>query len=117
MMLGPLKLARSPAAVLVFARRVRPRDFRLGQMPDAARPKSGTILADLDNALADRAGAREVVEQRVTVAAADRLGQRRHILIEAAEHFQHGFLVGEEDVAPHGRVGGGDAREIAEAAG
>ena len=39
------------------------------------------------------------------------------VLVEAAEHFQHRVLVGEEDVAPHGRVGGGDAGEVAKAAG
>ena len=59
----------------------------------------------------------EMLEQRVAVALADRLGQRRHVLVEAAEHFQHRVLVGEEHVAPHGRIGGGDAGEIAEAAG
>ena len=56
-------------------------------------------------------------EQRLAVALANRLGQRRDILVEAAEHFQHRVLVGEEDVAPHRRIGGGDAGEVAEAAG
>ena len=39
------------------------------------------------------------------------------ILIEAAQHFQHRIAVVEEDVAPHGGIGGGDAGEIAKAAG
>ena len=39
------------------------------------------------------------------------------ILVEAAEHLEDRVLVVQEDVAPHGRVGGGDAREIAKAAG
>ena len=53
----------------------------------------------------------------VAVAAADRAGERREVLIEAAEHLQHRLLVVQEDVAPHGRIGGGDAGEVAEAAG
>ena len=83
----------------------------------AAEIRRGQILADVDDAFADGAGARELLEQGVAVAVADRLGQRRDVLVEAAEHFQHRVLVGEEHVAPHGRVGGGDAGEIAEAAG
>ena len=43
--------------------------------------------------------------------------QRGQILGEAAQHLQHRFLVVEEHVAPHGRIGRGDAREVAEAAG
>ena len=60
---------------------------------------------------------REQLEQRVAVAVADRPLQRRQVLGEAAEHLQHRLLVVEEDVAPHRRVGRGDAGEIAEAAG
>ena len=37
--------------------------------------------------------------------------------LKRAEHLQHRVLVVQEDVAPHGRVGGGDAGEVAEAAG
>ena len=89
--------------------------------PDCAsgRPKSGAaeILADLDDAAADGAGAGEMLEQRLAVAAADRAGELRQILVEGAEHFQHGLLVGEEHVAPHGRVGSRDAGEVAKAAG
>ena len=83
------------------------------------RPKSGAaeILADLDDAAADGAGAGEVLEQRFAVAAADRAGELRQILVEGAEHFQHGFLVVQEHVAPHRRVGRRDAGEIAKAAG
>ena len=36
---------------------------------------------------------------------------------EAAQDFEHRLLVVHEDVAPHGRVGGGDAGEVAEARG
>ncbi len=75
------------------------------------------ILADIDDALADGARAREMLVQRLAVALADRLGQQRNILVEAAEHLQHRLLVGEEHVAPHGRIGRRDAGEIAEAAG
>ena len=98
--------------------RVRLRQ-RLVRQAGCGRPKSGAgeILADLDDAAADRARAREMLEQRVAVAVADRARERRDVLVEAAEHLQHGVLVGEEDVAPHGRIGGGDAGEIAEAAG
>ncbi len=38
------------------------------------------------------------------------------ILVQAAQHLQHRVLVVEEDVAPHGRIGGGDAGEVAKAA-
>jgi hypothetical protein len=37
--------------------------------------------------------------------------------VKRPEHLQHRLLVVQEDVAPHGRVGGGDAGEVAEAAG
>ncbi len=56
-------------------------------------------------------------EQRFAVAVADRFGQQGNVLVEAAEHFEHRILVGEEHVAPHGRIGSGDAGKIAEAAG
>ena len=65
----------------------------------------------------DGAGAGEVFEQRLAVVAADGAGQFREILVEGAEHFQHGLLVGEEHIAPHRGIGGGDAGEVAEAAG
>src|SRR6266481_724687 len=71
------------------------------------------ILADLDNAAADRAGAGEMLEQRLAVAAADRARQLGEVLVEGAEHLQDRFLVGKEHIAPHDRVGGGDAREVA----
>src|ERR1700730_18561310 len=67
------------------------------------------ILADLDNAAADRASAREKLEQRFALAGTDRARQLGQILVEGAEHFQHSVLVGQEDIAPHDRVGGGDA--------
>ena len=75
------------------------------------------ILADLDDAAADRAGAGEVLEQRLAVAAADRARELGEILVEGAEHFQHRVLVGQKYVAPHRRIGGRDAGEVAKAAG
>ena len=42
----------------------------------AAEVRRRRILADLHDAAADRARAREVVEQGVAVAAADRAGER-----------------------------------------
>jgi hypothetical protein len=68
-------------------------------------------------AAADGARAGEQVEQALPVAPADHALQRREILVEAAEHLQHRLLVVEEHVAPHRRIGGGDAGEIAKAAG
>ena len=75
------------------------------------------ILADLHDAAADGAGAGEMREQRLAVAAADGAGELRQIFVEGAEHFQHRVLVGEEHVPPHGRIGRGDAGKIAKAAG
>jgi hypothetical protein len=98
-------------------RSVGPRQRLGGQAGcGAAEVGRGRVLADLHDAAADRARAREMIEQRLAVARGWR-GQRRQVLAEAAEHLQHRVLVGEEDVAPHGRVGGGDAGEVAEAAG
>ncbi len=42
--------------------------------------------------------------------------QRRQIFGKALEHFQYGFLVRQEHIAPHHRVGRGDAGKIAKAA-
>src|SRR5258708_23694666 len=72
----------------------------------AAEVGCGGVLADLDDAAADGAGAGEVLEQRLAVIAADRAGELGEILVEGAEHLQHRFLVGQEDVAPPGRIGG-----------
>ena len=55
--------------------------------------------------------------QLVGLTPADGARQRLQVFGEAAEDLQHRVLVGDEDVAPHGRVGGGDAGEVAEAAG
>ena len=86
-------------------------------IPARALNELSRILADVDDPFADGAGADEMLEQRVAVALADRLGQCRNVLVEAAEHFENRILVGEKDVAPHGRIGGGNTREIAETAG
>src|SRR6185437_12681840 len=73
-------------------------------------------LVEMDQRAADLAGAGEQVEQLVALAPADRALQVEEIFLEAADHLEHGFLVAEEDVAPHRGVGGGDAGEVAEAA-
>ena len=85
----------------------------------ASRPKFGAarVLAGVDDFAADGAGSGEEVEQHVAVAPADRALQPRQVFGEAAQDFQHGFAVVQEDVAPHRRVGGGDAGEVAKAAG
>ncbi len=51
------------------------------------------------------------------VAPADGARHGLRILGEARQHFQQRLAVVEEDVPPHHRVGGGDAREVAEAGG
>src|SRR5688572_20889853 len=78
---------------------IRPRQ-RLGWQARmrAAEVWHRRILPDLDDAAPDRARAREVIVQGLAVAAADRARQRREILIEAAEHLQHGVLVVQEHV-------------------
>ena len=43
--------------------------------------------------------------------------KRGQILAEALQHLEHRLAVVEEDVAPHHRIGGRDAGEVAEAAG
>ena len=53
----------------------------------------------------------------VALAPADGALQGGQVLGEAAEHLQHRLAVVEEDVAPHDGIGGGDAGEVAEAAG
>ena len=83
----------------------------------AAEIRRRGILTNFQDAFADRPRAFEMLEQRVAVAVADGARQRSDVLIEAAEHLQHRILVGEEDVAPHGRIGGRDAGEIAKTAG
>ena len=75
------------------------------------------LLALLHDPAADRPRPGEEVEQPVAVAPADHPLQRRQILGEAAEHFEHRLLVVQEHVAPHRRIGGGDAGEVAKAAG
>src|SRR5438046_2296953 len=75
------------------------------------------ILTYFDDAAADRAGSGKMLEQSFAIAAADRARQLRQIFIECAEHFQYRVLVGEKYVAPHCRIGRGNAREIAKAAG
>src|SRR5262245_2617537 len=82
-----------------------------------AEIRLGGLLARGDDAAADGAGAGEEIEQLVAFAPADGAGQESDILVEAGQHFEDRVLVVQEDVAPHGRVGGGDAGEVAKAAG
>ena len=83
------------------------------------RPKSGSPESWPCATMPRRmgAGAGEEVEQPLPVAIAHHALQRGEVLVEAAEHFEHGVAVVEEHVAPHRRVGGGDAGEVAKAAG
>ena len=83
----------------------------------SAEVRRGGVLAGLDDAAADGAGAGEVGVERVAVAHADGTLQDEELLGEAAEDVERRLLVGEEHVAPHRRVGGGDAGEVAEAGG
>ncbi len=75
------------------------------------------VLPQFDDPPAHRAGAAEQVEHRFPVARADRLAHEGEIGEEAVHHFQHRLAVVQEHVAPHGRIAGGDAGEIAEAPG
>ncbi len=83
----------------------------------AAEVGRGGILTDLHDAAADRARAREMIEQRVAVAAPHRARELRQVFAELREHLQHRVLVVQEHVAPHRRIGRRDAGEIAKAAG
>ena len=62
----------------------------------------------------DRPGAREEIKKTFAVAAAYHALQGRQVFIETAEHFEHGVLIVQKHIAPHGRIGRRDAREIAE---
>src|SRR5690242_5945033 len=73
-----------------------------------------SCLLGIDDRAANGAGAREPVFQLLALAPADGALQGGEVLVEAAQHLQHRLAVVEEDVAPHDRVGGGDAREVAE---
>ncbi|KIU01294.1 hypothetical protein QU38_02295, partial [Staphylococcus aureus] len=96
----------------------RPRaDVASSSVVAAPEIGGGIVLPLLDDRAADRAGTAEQLEQLVALAPADRALERGQVLGEALEHVEHRFLVRQEHVAPHGRVRGGDAREVAEAAG
>src|SRR5947209_8889791 len=87
-------------------------------IPACAGMTGGTSgLLGFDDRAPDRAGAYEPFVQHLTVAAADRPLQGGQILAEPLQEFQDRLAVGEKDVAPHDRVGGGDAGEVAETAG
>ena len=46
----------------------------------------------------------------------DRLLEEGEVLVEPLQHLEHAFAIGEEDVAPHGRVRCRDPGEVAKAA-
>jgi len=71
----------------------------------------------VDDLLAQGTGVPEQGFQLVALAPADGPLQRRQVLAEALQHLQHGLAVVQENIAPHDRVRGGDAGEVAEAAG
>src|SRR5881227_492624 len=77
-------------------------------------PGAGSSLLRFDDRTADGAGAGEPVVQGLGVTAADRALQGGQILAEALQQLQNRLAVRQEDVAPHHRVGGGDAGEVAE---
>src|SRR5216683_8059630 len=77
----------------------------------------GGILANLHNCAPNGARSTEMIEQGLPLTASDRARQSRKIFLEASKHLQHRVLVGEEYIPPHGRIGGRDAGEIAEASG
>src|SRR5579871_507738 len=80
------------------------------------RTRSGySGLLGVDDAAADGAGAGEQLLKLVALAPADRPLKRGQVLVEPAQHLQHRFAVVEEDVAPHHRIGSGDAGKVAEA--
>src|SRR6202047_3663871 len=83
----------------------------------AAEIRRRRILTYFNDAAADRASSGKMLEQSFAVAATDRARQLRQIFVKRAEHFQHCVLVGEKYVAPHGRIGRGNASKIAKAAG
>ena len=83
----------------------------------ASEIRRGGVLSLLDDAAPYGAGAREEVEQALSVVCFDHALQRLQISVEAAEHIEHGALVGKKNIAPHGRVRGRDAGEIAKAGG
>ena len=83
----------------------------------AAEVGGRIVLTLLDDRTTNGAGAREMVEQLVARADADCALQRGQVLGEALQHLQHRLAVGQEHVAPHRRVAGGDAGEITKATG
>ena len=75
------------------------------------------ILTLFDDGSPDRAGTREKVEQSLSVAPSDRALQCGQVFGKTLEHFEDRVLVGQKHIAPHCRVGGCDAGEIAKATG
>ena len=114
------------AVPAVQARRLRlgrgeariPHQRAVGEDPvGLRRGLAGSRLVEMDQGAADFAGAGEEVEQLVALAPADGALQVEEVLLEALQHLEHGLAIVHEHVAPHRGIGGGDAREVAEAAG
>ena len=98
---------------LPFAASTRSRIGAVG----ASEIGRGCVLACLDDAAARLASFGEEVEQRLAVAVPNGALEMNEVLCETRQHLQRGFAIVEEHVTPHGGVGGGNAREIAESAG
>src|SRR5271166_3280435 len=74
-------------------------------------------LLQLDQAAADLPAALDLVLDIRRVAPAHGARHRLRVLHEAREHLQQRLAVVEEHVAPHHRIGRGDAGEVAKARG
>ncbi len=74
-------------------------------------------MSGLDDAATDGAGAGKILEQMVAIAGADGALQRKQLLGKAAQNLQRCVLVGQEHIAPHGRITGGNPGEIAKPGG
>ena len=112
--------ARIPISLQLPQRRHRSGlELRTWRFPRGERPKFGAAVS----------WPASMIERRIARVRVNRLNsaspspqrtarcKRGQILVEAPQHLQHRFAVVQEDVAPHGRIGGGDAGEIAKAAG
>ena len=90
----------------------------LGQVRTCGRPKSGAAVSWPISMMPRRMARVRVKCSNSASPSLRRIARvSSKILVEGAEHLQHRFLVGEEHVAPHRRIGGGDAGEVAKAAG
>src|SRR5580704_4799510 len=113
-------LTRSPFAsepeilaisILVVVRSRVGARHRIGLRLGLRLPKIGRrrIQVELDHAAPDGAPFSENIVQCIGVAVAYGARESGEILVETAEHFQHGIAVMQEDVAPHRGVGRSNA--------